>query len=83
MEAIIRSSFDQSEIIDPVVVQKVAKGCYDLIGPKGGIIFPVAWETLVKPGWIITMHMWSTLEEDEHNLFDNYFDPRMMRKGEQ
>lgn len=36
----------------------VQMGHYDLIGPQGAIIMPSTWETVIKPGWSITMHMW-------------------------
>lgn len=38
--------------------QHVMEGHYDLIGPSGEIILPQLWETVIRPGWSITMHMW-------------------------
>lgn len=37
--------------------EHVAAGHYDLVGPGDAIILPRVWETLVKPGWSVTMHM--------------------------
>lgn len=36
----------------------VAEGSYDLLGPKDEIIMPSIWESVIEPGWEITMHMW-------------------------
>ncbi|PMD53619.1 uncharacterized protein K444DRAFT_700210, partial [Hyaloscypha bicolor E] len=36
----------------------VAESHYDLVGPKGGIILPRVWETVIEPGWPVSMHMW-------------------------
>lgn len=36
----------------------VAEGQYDLLGPKDEIIMPSIWESVIEPGWEITMHMW-------------------------
>src|SRR5277367_776676 len=44
------------------VSPQVAEGHYDLIGPNGLIIPPQLWETTIKPGWTVTMHMWPLLE---------------------
>jgi hypothetical protein len=38
--------------------QNVKDGKYDLIGPNGDIILQSLWESLVVPGWEITMKMW-------------------------
>ena len=37
---------------------RVADGHYDLLGPKDEIIMPSIWESVIEPGWEITMHMW-------------------------
>lgn len=35
----------------------IEDGNYDLRGPDGRIISAEEWETIVQPGWIITMHL--------------------------
>ena len=54
MENLIREAFLHVDVIGP----RVADGHYDLIGPQGDIILPQEWESVVEPGWMITMHMW-------------------------
>jgi hypothetical protein len=54
MEGLIRQVFLHVEVIGP----QVAEGHYDLVGPNGEIILPGVWETMIEPGWPITMHMW-------------------------
>ena len=54
MEELIRQAFVHVEGLGP----HVAEGHYDLISPLGEIILPKLWETMVQPGWSITMHMW-------------------------
>lgn len=41
-----------------VIGLHVADRHYDLLGPNGEIILPQVWETMVEPGWMVTMHMW-------------------------
>src|SRR5271156_1535833 len=59
MEELIRQAFLHVEVIGP----HVADGHYDLVGPDGEIILPQVWETMVKPDWSITMHMWPMPEK--------------------
>src|SRR6195952_5608478 len=54
MEALIHQAFLHVDVIG----SHVHEGHYDLIGPDGEIILPQVWETMVKPDWSITMHMW-------------------------
>ena len=54
MEELIKQAFLHIDIIGP----HVHDGHYDLVGPDGEIILPQVWETVVQPGWAITMHMW-------------------------
>lgn len=42
------------EVIGPHVFE----GHYDLVGPDGSILLPQVWETIIEPGWEITMFMW-------------------------
>ncbi|KAF2463913.1 uncharacterized protein BDR25DRAFT_244390 [Lindgomyces ingoldianus] len=54
---------DMDELIQQALLHvdvtgaQVQQGHYDLIGPDGEIILPQVWETLVQPGWTITMQM--------------------------
>ncbi|KAI9875203.1 MAG: hypothetical protein M1830_008767 [Pleopsidium flavum] len=54
MDDLIKRAFLHGEDIG----RHVADGNYDLSGPNGEIIPPQVWETMVEPGWTITMHMW-------------------------
>ena len=36
---------------------RVADDEYDLFDPKDEIIMPSIWESVIEPGWEITMHM--------------------------
>jgi hypothetical protein len=54
VEELIRQAFVHVDVIGP----HVADGHYDLVGPNGEIILPRAWETIIQPGWSITMQMW-------------------------
>ena len=50
-----------------IIGEHVNQGHYDLTGPDGGIILPQVWESIVQPGWEITMHLWP-MPEDIRNL---------------
>jgi len=54
MRELIRQAFDHVEVLGPQVLE----GRYDLVGPNGAIILPKVWDTMIEPGWAITMHMW-------------------------
>ena len=54
MEYLIKEAFLHVEDYGP----HVDKGMYDLIGPHGEIVMKSVWETVVEPGWSISMHMW-------------------------
>ena len=54
MEYLIKEAFLHVADLGP----HVADGHYDLLGPKDEIIMPSIWESVVEPGWEITMHMW-------------------------
>lgn len=54
MEDLIRHAFMHVDIVGA----EVEEGHYDLIGPTGEIILPQDWETVLEPGWTITMRMW-------------------------
>ena len=53
MEGLIREAFLHVEVIGPLVLE----GHYDLVGPSGRVL-PDAWDTVVEPGWVISMSMW-------------------------
>ncbi|KAI9639955.1 hypothetical protein NHQ30_011685 [Ciborinia camelliae] len=54
MEELIKQAFLHVDVLGP----HVNEGHYDLIGPEGEIILPQVWESVIEPGWLITMHMW-------------------------
>ena len=54
MENLIRQAFLHVKVLD----EHVREGQYDLVGPNGQIILPSVWDTIIQPGWLITMHMW-------------------------
>lgn len=54
MEYLIKEAFLHVADLGP----HVADGHYDLLGPKDEIIMPSIWESVIEPGWEITMHMW-------------------------
>lgn len=37
---------------------------YDLIGPSGEVIMPQVWDTMVEPGWDITLKPWPAPEPE-------------------
>ncbi|KAL9041769.1 MAG: hypothetical protein Q9214_003992, partial [Letrouitia sp. 1 TL-2023] len=45
-----------------VLGSHVANGHYDLVGPSGETILPTIWETVVEPGWSVSMSMWPVSE---------------------
>ncbi|KAL9115743.1 MAG: hypothetical protein Q9227_000111 [Pyrenula ochraceoflavens] len=61
MEELIQQAFLHVEVIGP----HIANGHYDLLGPNGEIILPQVWETVVEPGWVVTMHAWPMPEKPE------------------
>ncbi|KAF6223784.1 hypothetical protein HO173_013210 [Letharia columbiana] len=61
MEYLIKEAFLHVADLGP----HVADGQYDLLGPKDEIIMPSIWESVVEPGWEITMHMWPIPEAPE------------------
>jgi hypothetical protein len=58
MESLIKQSFLHVDVIGPLVQE----GAYDLMGPDGSIILPQLWDTMIRPDWEVTMHMWPILE---------------------
>lgn len=54
MENLISEAF---ESIEPPYGPHVLEGHYDLIA-DGQIILPQVWETMIEPGWSITMDLW-------------------------
>ena len=61
MEYLIKEAFLHVAELGP----HVADGHYDLLGPKDEIIMPSIWESVIEPGWEITMHMWPIPEPPE------------------
>ncbi|KAL9620023.1 MAG: hypothetical protein Q9160_005401 [Pyrenula sp. 1 TL-2023] len=63
IEDLIRQGFLYSYV--DVLGTHVAEGHYDLVGPNGEIILPQVWETIIKPDWTVTMHMWPMPEAEK------------------
>ena len=61
MEDLVRRAFLCIEVIG----LHVYKGRYDLVNSSRDIILPQVWETVVEPGWVITMHMWPMPEPEQ------------------
>ena len=61
MENLIKEAFLHISDLGP----HVAGGRYDLLGPKDEILMPAIWESVIEPGWEITMHMWPIPELSE------------------
>ncbi|RFU34275.1 hypothetical protein B7463_g2056, partial [Scytalidium lignicola] len=47
---------------------QVREGRYDLTGPNGEIILPQLWESVIKPGLSITMHLLPTSRSSKQTL---------------
>ncbi len=80
MEELIKQAFMHVDVIGPHVLE----GHYDLIGPNGEIILPQVWETMIEPGWSISMHMWPMPEKTPTPAGPSpghHFDPRERRPG--
>jgi hypothetical protein len=55
MESLIKQAFLHVDGIETYVQE----GHYELMGgPEGGIILPQVWDTMISPGWEVSMHMW-------------------------
>lgn len=54
MESLIKQAFLHVDVIGA----HVQEGHYDLMGPDGEIILPQVWDTMIKPDWEVSMHMW-------------------------
>ncbi|KAK6431698.1 hypothetical protein LTR95_012145 [Oleoguttula sp. CCFEE 5521] len=61
MDGLIKQAFVHVDVIG----DHVHMGHYDLTGPDGEIILPQVWDTMVRPDWEITMHMWPYEDEKE------------------
>ncbi|PYI18686.1 hypothetical protein BO99DRAFT_443732 [Aspergillus violaceofuscus CBS 115571] len=58
MESLIRLA-----LLHDVLGSRVTEGHYDLVGPDQKIILPQDWDTVIEPGWDITMRVWPVPEE--------------------
>ncbi|PYH75819.1 hypothetical protein BO82DRAFT_396610 [Aspergillus uvarum CBS 121591] len=58
MESLLRHAF-----LHDALESHVIEGHYDLVGPDQKIILPQDWDTVIEPGWDITMHVWPVPEE--------------------
>ena len=62
MEGLIKQAFLHVDTIGG----HVQEGHYDLVGPDDEVILPQAWETLIKPDMIVSMHMWPIPENTQN-----------------
>ena len=58
MEHLIKEKF----LVVPNLDIRVTDGQYDLSGPQDQILSPSNWESMIEPGWEITMRMWPNPE---------------------
>ncbi|KAL6714335.1 hypothetical protein ACLMJK_007758 [Lecanora helva] len=42
--------------------QHVDNGYFDILSPKGFVILPSVWDSIIEPGWEISMHIWPMSE---------------------
>ncbi len=73
MENLIREAFLHVEVLG----EHVREGHYDLVTPNGEIILPQVWDTIIEPGWLITMHMWPILKNVIHEKPEEEEEPGM------
>ena len=73
MEGLIKQAFLHVDKIG----EHVHQGHYDLTGPDGEIILPQVWDTMVKPDWEITMHLWPIPEDPKGKKAAKQPDPMM------
>ncbi|KAK3644383.1 hypothetical protein LTR56_009635 [Elasticomyces elasticus] len=66
MELLIKQAF--MPVARDFLSEHVHEGHYDLIGSDGQIILPQVWNTMIRPGEEVTMHMWPMPEREERNL---------------
>lgn len=77
MEHLIQEIF----LVVPNLTLRVADGQYDLCGPQDEILSPSNWNSVIEPGWEVTMRMWPNPErppweyagpramlQDKHNI---------------
>jgi hypothetical protein len=63
METLIEQAF--AHVDNGKLVDHVKRGHFDLTDPSGALILPSLWETVVKPDWTVTMHMWPSPKSAE------------------
>ncbi|KAK5725932.1 hypothetical protein LTR15_004122 [Elasticomyces elasticus] len=66
MELLVKQAF--MPVARDFLSEHVHKGHYDLIGSAGQIMLPQLWDTMIRPGEEVTMHMWPMPEREERNL---------------
>jgi hypothetical protein len=88
----VQSLINEAFLHVDILGQHVHQGHYDLVDPDGSIILPQLWESTIRPGLEISMHMWPIETSEKHSkkkaaepddqgqstflLFDNPFDPQ-------
>ena len=60
MEALIRQAF--IHVHHDNLNIRVPDGQYDIQGPNEEIILPGVWDSVIRPGWETSMHMWPELQ---------------------
>jgi hypothetical protein len=58
MKELISQAFVDVDKIGPYVMA----GHYNLVGPDNEVILPAVWETVIQPGWHVSMQMWAVSE---------------------
>ncbi|KAK6423460.1 hypothetical protein LTR81_003817 [Elasticomyces elasticus] len=61
MELLIKQAF--MPVARDFLSEHVHEGHYDLIGSVGQIILPQLWDTMIRPGEEVKMHMWPFSED--------------------
>ncbi|KAK5703862.1 hypothetical protein LTR97_002875 [Elasticomyces elasticus] len=72
MESMIKQAF--TPVAKDFLSEHVHKGHYDLAGPDGQAIPPQTWNTMIRPEYEITMHMWPMPEREDRNLNEDVVD---------
>ena len=59
----MESLMEEALAPDDVIRGQVNQGQYHLMGPDGKIILPLIWESMIQPGWAVSLQMWREPEE--------------------
>lgn len=61
MENLIKRSFSHVESMN----SKIFRGSYDIVSPKGEIVLPEIWDSVIKPGWVVELRFWDSSIPEE------------------